>query len=163
MSTGFDTFTFDSTAFDQGPGAAPPSPPATPYDLAGAIAARFAANPTMTGGFSKIYESEAGDRPVLPYLLYKILRGTDLLTTDIHYIYDQRVTFKAHATSQPAANLLREAVAAAFGTGSYDFQTGFSIPFFQKDRAESKHPQRGVNNELVFWASIDYSARTHRS
>jgi hypothetical protein len=137
--------------------------PSLPYDLAEAIMARYTANAsTILDGLTAFYKDQADDRAIEPYAVYSIKRGSDLLTSDIHYIYDQRVTFTAHATSQDQAERLRIAINQAFGTGSFDFQTGYSIPFFTKDHREGKSKGRTAKMQFAFTATIEYSARTER-
>ena len=135
-----------------------------PADLAGAIGARYAGSPSLTGecGFTAIYEKEAGQRAKLPYLIFTIRSGTPLITTDTDYWYTSRVVFDARAETQEQANALREMVAAKFGSGPYDFATGFSIPFFQGNVAEGKEPSRAVVGGYVFKATIEYDARCLR-
>lgn len=139
-----------------------PAPPETPEDLAEAIKDRFLANRAPLGSLTAIYADQAGDRAVLPYLCYSITAGPDYFTSDTSYYFDQSVMFKAYATTQDEANALRESVAAVFGVGSYDYQAGFSIPFFQKNRSQAKEPNRSVMAGYVFRASIQYSARCSR-
>ena len=131
-----------------------------PVDLAAAIVADYESGPMPAG---KIYRDQAGENPKVPYLIFSIITGNPVLTTSTSYWYDQRVRFTAYAGDSTAANTARTAVAAFFAGKSYDFQTGFSIPFFATNHSEGKEPNRYIKNSYLFKAMIEVSARTQRA
>jgi hypothetical protein len=116
------------------------SSPTLPYDLAETIEDRFNANTTTLSTITELYESQAGNQSVNPYATYKISRGTPLLLTDTVRVYDRRVSFQVYADTEAQANRLRDALDLVFNTGDFTYQTGFSIPFFEVDRAEGEEP-----------------------
>lgn len=158
---------FPATYFGKGYFASGQAAP-LPYDLAEAIVARFAAEPSLSGdgAFTAIYRDQAGDRAVLPYLVYAIKRGPVLLKTSSSSWYDDRVTFKAWAATGAQANNLADAVASVLepaGRGlNLSFQTGGTAPLYETDRSQGKGTSRGPNSTYTFWACIEYSARTSR-
>ncbi len=131
-----------------------------PIDLAAAIVADYQAGPMPAG---KIYRDQAGENPQIPYLIFSINTGNPILTTSTSYWYDQRVRFTVYADDSTKANAARTAVANFFSGKGYDFQSGFSIPFFTTNHSEGKEASRNVRNTFLFKAMIEVSARTQRS
>jgi hypothetical protein len=130
------------------------------YDLAEAIAARFASLAATTlAGFTGIYESQAGDRARLPYLIFAIPSGTLELITSTSQWDDHRVRFEAFAARQKDANALRDAVVAAYQGQPIPFTSGAATPFVRVDRVQGKERGRTVNDSLVFKAAAIFQTR----
>jgi hypothetical protein len=137
--------------------------PPVPYDLAQAIEARFVllAGSTLAG-ITAIYQSEAGAGVVAPYLVFKIPSGSPELITSNSQWDDRRVRFDLFAASQEQANLLRDAVVAAYDgeqNPALEFTSGLATPFRRVDIDEGK--QRGRSNAAgyVFRATACYQTR----
>ena len=135
--------------------------PTLPVDLAAAIVAFFEESPLATS-IPRIYRDKAGEKPGSPYLIYSVTSGAPILTTSTSYWFDQRVRFTVYSTDSAEANALREQVWKTFQGISLDFETGFSIPFFPKNRSEGMELSRTSNNSYLFKATIEVSARTSR-
>jgi hypothetical protein len=146
-----------------GSGVAIVSAGAQPYDLAEAIAARFAAAAALSGsgGFAAIYESAAVGTPVTPYLVYTITSaGLETVYSDSQWD-DHRVKFEVFADTQDAANKLRDAVAATTGYGgqSLAFSSGLMTPFVRVDRSEARERGRVPGSKLAFKAFCLFQSR----
>lgn len=131
----------------------------TPYDLGQAIVARFAARQDVLSAFTKIYHDETGDRPTMPYLVFKIPSGSPEMITDISQWDDHRVHFEAFAATQVEASTLRDAVVTAYVGQSLAFESGAMTPFVRVDRHEGKKRGRTVNGAYVFGAVAAFQTR----
>ncbi|WP_435005159.1 hypothetical protein P12x_003053 [Tundrisphaera lichenicola] len=132
-----------------------------PLSLADAIHDRLAGAADLAG-VSRFYESQAGDRASLPYVVYQVTAGTSLRVSSTSIWLDQRVIVKTYAATQESANDYRERIHAALKVGPYQFQAGVSIPLFQVNQSEGKEPARSRDSQLVFRAALEYSARTKK-
>ena len=137
---------------------------ALPYDLAEAIAARFAAlQGTTLAGFTELFESTAGSTPTTPYLVFTIASGTPELFTDTGQWDDHRVRFETFADTQARANQLRDALAvgpsAAYLNQSLAFTSGVMTPMVRVDRNESRERKRVPGSKLAFKAVAVFQTR----
>lgn len=135
-----------------------------PYDLAEAIAERFA---TLLGstlaGFTELFESMAESTPTTPYLVFTISSGTPELFTDTSQWDDHRVKFEVFADTQAQANQLRDALAvgdsAAYLDQSLPFASGVMTPMVRVDRMEARERKRVAGSKLVFKACAVFQTR----
>lgn len=145
-----------------GSGVAIVSQGTTAYDLAEAIAARFAATAGLSG-FTKLFESAVGSSPVTPYAVFTITSGTLIRTTSTSHFSDRRLRFDVFADTQDLANALLGPLHDAFNATNLSYQTGYSIPLVEMDRCEERGKGRVVGSKLTFKSSITFSARCRKA
>jgi hypothetical protein len=139
-----------------------PPIPGIPADLDAAIAARFAADATLTSLAAPLYAERADDSARMPYVVARVGGGSPALESSDSTWLGQRVRFECFASTTAAAGLIARAVMGAFGSGPSDgvalsFSGGVTTPMTTAGNVEVAEKNRGVNNARVCRATVTYA------